>query len=393
MRFTDSIRRIPWFSEPFRLFFPLGLLFGVVAVLLWPLWIKWPDIRYPLESHRFLMLQAYLGAFAMGFIGTAGPHLLGVAGLRVYETLPALLLVLSAGVCHLLDNILWGNILFASAWFGWGLLLAMRWEKREDMPPPGAPLVLLTWFAGWIAPLLWVLMDMGILSMDLYPLWKVLQNQTYPAGMILGVGAFLLPRFWGRDSLHDFPEMRKPDAAWKKEFSYACIISMLILLGGVLTANGAGMPWNMLSALSCTVYLLFKVRLLSGWRQVTPLGWMARLSLILLCVALWLEPGIKPQWNVAVLHLFFMGGISLLLIAVGSRVIWGHSGQRQRLQGSHLLVAVVVAAMISALIFRVLADIIQDWRMPLLASSSLVWVCTQLLWAAVVMPGVCKESP
>jgi uncharacterized protein involved in response to NO len=392
MNNTDA-SRLPWFSEPFRLFFPVGLFFGVVAVLQWPIWIQWSEIRYPLESHRFLMLQVYLGLFAMGFIGTAGPRLLGTAGMRAYETIPALLLVVLSGVCYLLDHILWGNLLFACAWFGWGLLLATRWRMRRDLPPPGVPLVFLTWLAGWGAPLLWALIDTKVLSIEWSPFWRVLQNQVYPAGMILGVGAFLLPRFWGIDSLHDFPEMRNSDGSWRKEFSHACVTSVLILLGCGLIAGDAGVPWNMLIALACTEYLLRKVRFLSGWRQITPLGWMARWSLLLMCAALWLVAGVEPQWEVAILHLLFMGGVSMLLIAVGSRVIWGHSGQRRRLQGSHLLVSTVMIALTTALIIRLLADIMLEWRIILIATSALVWVCTQLVWAAVVMPGVWKENP
>ena len=58
---------IPWFralpEEPFRIFFPLGLLVSIAGVCLWPLlyggWLEF----YPGVAHARFMMGGFVGAF------------------------------------------------------------------------------------------------------------------------------------------------------------------------------------------------------------------------------------------------------------------------------------------------------------------------------------------
>src|SRR5215211_4328822 len=62
-----------WVTEPFRIFFPLGLLLGAIGVALWPLFV-WHSIGfYPAQAHVRLMIEGLMGSFIIGFLGTAGP--------------------------------------------------------------------------------------------------------------------------------------------------------------------------------------------------------------------------------------------------------------------------------------------------------------------------------
>ena len=64
-------------EEPYRVFFPLGMLAGIWGVLMWPMfyagWLKF----YPGEAHTRMMIGGFMGAFVLGFLGTAFPRLAG----------------------------------------------------------------------------------------------------------------------------------------------------------------------------------------------------------------------------------------------------------------------------------------------------------------------------
>lgn len=381
---------IPWYAEPYRLFFPVGVLAAMLAAVLWPVSVYWPALGYPLEAHRYLMLQVYLGAFAMGFLGTAGPRMLDASPLNQVESSIGWLLLVAAGGAHLLGYAVAGHLLFGVAWYSWGWFIVKRWQRRKDLPPPGLPLVALTWVAGWASAFGLALVGAEVITPEWQPYLLILHEKVFPVGMILGVGVFLLPRFWSVDSPHAFPEMRVPDKRWWCEFRHAAGMALLLLVGALLQARGHGTPWNLLLAAAVTVYVLWRIRPFAPGCSCTPLGWMARLSLLGLIAGLWLEPLVAPAWRIGVVHLYFLGGVAMILFAVGSRVIWGHSGQQMRVRGSGGLVTLLVTGLMLTLLARLCVDIFPLHRTAFLAGSAWCWILTHLLWAWKVLPGVLR---
>ena len=62
-------------EEPFRLFFPIGALLGVLGVSLWPLFYGGVLVTYPSVAHARLMIEGFMASFVIGFLGTAGPRI------------------------------------------------------------------------------------------------------------------------------------------------------------------------------------------------------------------------------------------------------------------------------------------------------------------------------
>ena len=62
-------------AEPYRLFFASGALWSIVGVSLWPLFHAQLLSFYPNLVHARLMIEAFGGAFVVGFLGTAGPRM------------------------------------------------------------------------------------------------------------------------------------------------------------------------------------------------------------------------------------------------------------------------------------------------------------------------------
>src|SRR4051794_40722882 len=87
---NQPAKRVPFWtlaaSEPFRIFFPMGVLIGISGVSLWPLYFLGIHRSfYPGVMHARLMIEGFAGGFILGFLGTALPRLLEVHPLSKRE--------------------------------------------------------------------------------------------------------------------------------------------------------------------------------------------------------------------------------------------------------------------------------------------------------------------
>ncbi len=101
-----------WVAEPFRIFFPLGLLLGAIGVALWPLFVWHAIVFYPAQAHVRLMIEGLMGSFIIGFLGTAGPRLLDASPLLAVETCALLVLQIASAFLHLTQRQTVGDIVF-----------------------------------------------------------------------------------------------------------------------------------------------------------------------------------------------------------------------------------------------------------------------------------------
>ena len=81
----NRTKKVSLLAEPFRLFFPIGILASVLGVSLWPLLYAGGLGFNPAQAHARLMIEGFVGAFALGFIGTAFPKMIGSPPLRRAE--------------------------------------------------------------------------------------------------------------------------------------------------------------------------------------------------------------------------------------------------------------------------------------------------------------------
>ena len=130
-------------EEPFRLFFPLGMLAAMAGGMLWPLYYgQWLGYN-PIDAHPRLMIEGFVGAFVLGFLGTAFPRLTGNRGWFGAE-----LLVLGGLWTGVVVSAALGRVAAADGCFAalLGVLLCglvLRWARgNRDTPPPGFVLAL-----------------------------------------------------------------------------------------------------------------------------------------------------------------------------------------------------------------------------------------------------------
>src|ERR1043165_8817257 len=107
---STTANRITWADlgrEPFRVFFPQGVLAGILGVGLWPLYFTGLTTFYPGQAHARVMAYGLFGGFIFGFMGTAMPRLLLVPVLGTRNALTLLSLHLAMVLAGILGVGLW----------------------------------------------------------------------------------------------------------------------------------------------------------------------------------------------------------------------------------------------------------------------------------------------
>jgi uncharacterized protein involved in response to NO len=101
-----------FYQEPFRIFFPAGILLGLAGVSLWPLYYAELIVPYPATTHARLMIEGFVASFIIGFLGTAGPRITSTSPFLRSEMLGLLTLDLLAAGLHFSDSHRAGDALF-----------------------------------------------------------------------------------------------------------------------------------------------------------------------------------------------------------------------------------------------------------------------------------------
>ena len=64
-------------GDPYRIFFPLGVLLGTAGVSIWLLYWLGLTAGYSGRAHAFVQIEGFLYAFIAGFLLTAIPRFTG----------------------------------------------------------------------------------------------------------------------------------------------------------------------------------------------------------------------------------------------------------------------------------------------------------------------------
>ncbi|HEY5992007.1 MAG TPA: NnrS family protein, partial [Candidatus Udaeobacter sp.] len=223
------------FAEPFRIFFPLGVLLGVIGVTLWPLFV-WHAIKfYPADAHVRLMIEGMMGSFIIGFLGTAGPRLLEAPPLTAAEISVLVALQIVSSLLHLMQEQMAGDVAFLALLLFFLGAMGTRARTAQDLPPPQFVLVLFG-LLNAIAGIFLITAAKSITNaLFLNQLGKLMLNEGFVLFPILGVGAFFFPKLLG-GAKPEPADLRIAAALWRKRAEIAALTGLLIWSSFVLEA-------------------------------------------------------------------------------------------------------------------------------------------------------------
>lgn len=373
--------------EPFRIFFPLGVLAGIIGVSLWPLYFTHVTDFYPGLGHARIMACGLFGAFIFGFLGTAMPRMLSAKPLQVFQVLLLVLLHAAMVASFALGNIFIGDALFLLLLATFVGYMAVRAKTRKDTPPPGFVLVGLAFLSVASGSILSIVQHFRELNQSWVMLQRLLSYQGFVLLPILGIGPFLLPRFFGMQSAHDFPEALVPGAGWRKKALIALTAGVAILISFFIEANGWLRVAYAVRFGTTFIYLFLEMPFHRAPKATNALGAAIRIS-FLGVLAGFLAVALFPANRVGLLHLTLIGGFAVITFTVATRVVFGHSGNIALLKGRNRWLLVAIGLMLFAMLTRISGDF---WP-KILAShyiyGALIWIAGVVLWAVYVLPKV-----
>ena len=223
------------------------------------------------------------------------------------------------------------------------------------------------------------------------PAWQLLGKRLLTEGMVLllvlGVGGFLGPRLLGFAQLPNFQNLEKLSdrktvswlLKWRSGFNAVC---GLFLVASVVVEYGWSYTFVVwLRAAITTAVALVNVQ---PWRLPatrTTLAWCVWVAHWLLIASLWLI-AIFENNHIDFLHVMFMGAFTLLILAVGTRVVLSHGGytlteERRSWPLRIGLTATLIA--ISARLSAIIASTPHSYFSHL-AWAAIVWIAGIGLW-------------
>lgn len=388
-------RRAGWSdfaAEPFRLLFPVAVVFGGLGALLWPAhllgWLPW----HPGAAHARLLILGFFGGFIAGFLGAALPRLLGAPPARTWELTLLVVLHIAANTAHLFGRIPLGDAISLFQWLAFAIWAATRFRRRADLPPPAFALAAMG-VGCLLAGLVLSLAPMEEIPSAARLAWpRLLMNQGFPLLPILGVGAYLFPRVFHTPNRQDFPESRRPGPGWWRRLGAALALGLGVVATFWLEASG----WTRVgSGARAGLVVLWAFSELSVHRRgagpwLEPallrlaLGWMA-LGLSLVALA--------PGWRVGWLHLVLMGGFATTLLVVGARVLRGHGGRPQSPAWSGRWLKICVGLLLLAMLTRVSGDLWPKIMRTHYIYGALLWTAALALWSWKTLPEIRWRDP
>jgi uncharacterized protein involved in response to NO len=373
-----------WFEEPFRIFFPLGLLLGAIGVALWPLYV-WHAIEfYPANTHVRLMIEGLMGSFIIGFLGTAGPRLLDARPLNGLEISALFALQVLSALLHLAQNQTAGDIVFLVLLLFFVGRMATRARSAQELPPPHFVLVLfglLNAIAGIFLVTAAKSMTNGLLANQL---GSLMLNEGFVLFPILGVGAFFFPKLLG-GAKPDPSDLEIAPTLWRRRAALAVLTGVVIWSSFVFEALGWIRAAALIRGLTTLTYFITQGHLLEKPSGPPFLAQCFRLGALLLVAGLFLPAGL-PGYRLANLHLTFIGGFSIILFTVSTRVIIGHAGQSHLFQKRLGFLMAALTLLVVAMVARVGADFIPPARNTHLVYAALIWLLAAIVWGVALGP-------
>ena len=390
--------------EPYRVLFPLGVLFGMTGVGHWLSYAVGWSPHYSGFLHAGVQMQGYITAFIAGFLMTFVPRLTSTRPASPVET--SLVSGLLVAVWALLMN---GRWVLAQAAFVSVLavllvfLLSRVAGRREAGKKEGAsrprPPVELVWvpFAlllGLLGAVLLAGGQAGWLPVRALSVGRPMLQEGFVLAVVVGVGGFLAPRVMGTFRLPKPPgtDSAGPRSGDRRSLALHGAGGLLLVLSFVLEGVGQRPAAYLLRAVLVTAFFL-RTRALA-WRPVVrdPFVHYLWISVWMVVLGVW-GAALAPAYRVAALHMVFLGGYSLMTFAVGTMVVLSHAGRAKSLRTPSWVLRVTGGGVLAALALRLAAAALPEHYFALLGAAATVWLVAAVTWLAAMAPRFVETIP
>lgn len=349
--------------EPYRALFPLGLLWGASGVALWLLYFA-GFVSVPLIPHAYIMIFGFFLAFVSGFLMTALPKMTGTFAATAFERAGAVGLISAGVVCAFLGQLAMAYAL-SVAQIGFLMWFGLRRPHSQNANRPSGFIFIpaaLFWaaFGACIQALVFLPVDLPPMLVEF---GRVAVQEAFLLNLIVGIGGRLIPFLTRVQSAS--PQERVADS--KQPFW-----AIFALLNFSFCLEGVGLQrlsWSLRAVvLSLAATTLFKLH----WRRPVSshLG-NGLLASICIMIAGYALLAAMPTYRIALLHVVFIGGFTLVTLMVATRVVLSHGGFSLEIERKSIFVAGAAILLLAAAFFR---------GFYFLPTAAILWLAAAAIW-------------
>ncbi|MCG3203619.1 MAG: hypothetical protein KCHDKBKB_00290 [Elusimicrobia bacterium] len=382
---------ISWWGSlplnPFRLFFPMGLLFGVLGVGHWVLWsvgVEFPSIAL---VHASLQTQGFLTSFVIGFLMTAFPRFTGSWPASRLELSLMFLSMTLFLLSTLMQQWVISQISFLVLIGNLMVFASRRFPHRNKPLPPSFLLMGFGFLHAFLGTSFILWSRFGMSHFPLFSIGRQMVQVGFLLCMVLGVTGKLAPFLLGyTDDPEKSTELR---GVWTRG-PWAVLAHGLTGLGIMVSFMlGFIHPWGsaVMRALIVTIHLVLFARIARPLKKKTTLMFLFHLSCWMVPLGLWAGV-LWPAYRIASLHVLFIGGYSLMIFSFGTLIVLSHSMKASLINGRLISLRVIGGLVLISLVFRLFSELVPFRYKGFIHTSSGLWVLAVLIWGAVVSPAM-----
>ncbi len=377
-------------NEPYRIFFPLGMIIGLVGIGHWLFYSLGLRSTYSVYFHSFLQMHVFLGCFVAGFLLTSIPRFSGARHATLPEVLAILLLLLIQLVFLSTGVWLGAALCYIAFLLSMGCFIVVRFRKEKVREEP--------------TEFVWIPMGIfhGITGTIIYaaarlrwaPAWmlEVGEEMTelgFIFCVVLGIGGFLAPRLLGRQKLLVRPieghSLEKISKIRRRRMAVHLMAGLILFVSFWLEGLEARVLSFTLRALVITAEFVWTGSLPFPPRTEGAHAKLLWLSIWMVAAGSWVLV-FFPDQEKTMLHIIFIGGFSLMIFSVATVVVLSHAGEAARLHHRIWTLRVVLVAVLSALTCRIIASYFPEQYFSILAHASAFWILAAISWLILAVP-------
>ena len=361
-------------QEPFRLLFPIGIALAICGIFPWLLFAAGATRTWPGLYHAFTMTEGFVVAVAAGFLLTMIPRRTRTHPASVLE-----LAVIALGCVAVAPMVWLGAVRVAEGAYliVLGVLaqfIARRIRQGAGRAAPSFVLIPLALAEGIVGALC-LIVAYTVSAPGLLAVGRKLIEEGLPFSLVLAVAPLLTAAMVEGRAVEREPGKLGRAAIGQLAFG---ILFAVGLVAGALGWTQRGL------ALSAAVLVVALWRA-GVWRRATVAGLHRRLYQIALTLVPlgYLLAAARPAWWLPFLHISFVGGLSLLILAVSFHVVFLHTGRQSLAFGRPWFVVASGLLVLSAMLVRATAERAADYPLALGIASSL-WLAGALVWGLAI---------
>jgi uncharacterized protein involved in response to NO len=365
----------------YRIFFPAGVFLGFWGALVWVLYY-FNFINYPGMLHPEIMMGGFLLSFVLGFLCTAVPKFTASFPPTKNEVIVSVFLIISQFMAQLKGSTFYFRLCSATIFLFLAVFVVRRFINRKANPPAPFLFVGIGILSGLLGSFILLLNSFDLVSSKLFLFGRLLLLQCYILSFVLGIGSRLIPSLLG---------FAPPPDKVQKSLS---VKTYLILAGLFFTtyiveaffSDYIGMLLRNFIILFIA-FVPWKIYQRPKRKAVHAYGlWISCWCLLLghIGASLFLE------YKIHFMHLFYIGGLSLMTLIIATRVTLSHGGHDMSMEAKSKTLYGLIVLFVLAALTRLSAGFLPAHYQSHLMYASFVWIFALVWWGIVFLPKIIK---